>query len=43
MSLKLSDALGTSPDFWLKMQTQHDFWQASQERRKKVAPLEKVA
>jgi addiction module HigA family antidote len=25
-SLRLSTALGTSPDFWLKMQMQHDLW-----------------
>jgi antitoxin HigA-1 len=43
MSLKLSEALGTSPDLWFKMQTQYDFWQASQKRRKKITPLKKVA
>jgi addiction module HigA family antidote len=26
MSLRLAAALGTSPDFWLKMQMQHDLW-----------------
>jgi addiction module HigA family antidote len=25
-SLRLSAALGTSPDFWLKMQMNHDLW-----------------
>jgi addiction module HigA family antidote len=25
-SLRLSAALGTSPDFWLKMQMHHDLW-----------------
>ena len=39
MALKLSEALGTSPDLWLNMQTQHDLWQASRARRKKIAPL----
>jgi addiction module HigA family antidote len=43
MSLRLSEALGTSADLWFKMQTQHDFWQASQKKRKKIAPLKKVA
>jgi addiction module HigA family antidote len=43
MSLRLSEALGTSPDFWFKMQAQFDFWQATQKKRKKVAPLRKVA
>jgi addiction module HigA family antidote len=28
MSLRLSSALGTSPDFWLKMQGQYDIWHA---------------
>ena len=43
MSLRLSEALGTSPDLWFKMQTQHDFWQASRKKRKKIAPLKRVA
>ena len=28
ISLRLSAALGTSPDFWLKMQGQYDLWRA---------------
>jgi addiction module HigA family antidote len=28
MSLRLAAALGTSPDFWLKMQGQYDLWHA---------------
>jgi len=28
MSLRLSAALGTSPEFWLKMQVQRDLWVA---------------
>ncbi len=28
MSLRLSAALGTSPEFWLKMQGQYDLWHA---------------
>jgi addiction module HigA family antidote len=39
MSLKLSDAFGTSPDLWMKLQLQYDFWKASQKKRKKVRPL----
>ncbi len=39
MALKLADALGTSPELWIRMQTQYDLWQASQRRRKKVTPL----
>jgi addiction module HigA family antidote len=43
MSLRLAEALSTSPDFWFKMQTQYDFWQASQKKRRKIARLKKVA
>ena len=39
MALRLSEALGTSPELWLNLQTQFDLWQASRLRRKKVAPL----
>lgn len=39
MSLRLSEALGTSPDFWAKMQTQYDLWMASKKKRKKVTRL----
>ena len=39
MALKLADALGTSPELWLGMQTQYDLWQAAQRRRKKVTPF----
>jgi addiction module HigA family antidote len=30
MDLRLSEALGTSPGFWLQTQTQRDLWQARQ-------------
>jgi addiction module HigA family antidote len=43
MSLKLSDALGTSPNFWHAMQAQYDFWQASQAKRKKLPLLKDAA
>lgn len=39
MSIKLSEALGTSPDLWFKIQCQYDFWRVLQRRRKKVKPL----
>jgi plasmid maintenance system antidote protein VapI len=39
MALKLADALGTSPELWIGMQTQYDLWRASQHRRKKVTPF----
>jgi addiction module HigA family antidote len=31
MSLRLSATLGTSPEFWLRMQIQHDLWRAKRE------------
>ena len=39
MALRLADALGTSPDLWLGMQSQHDLWRASQRNRIKVPRL----
>jgi addiction module HigA family antidote len=39
MALRLSDALGTSPDLWSGMQAQYDLWQASRKKRKKVGRL----
>jgi len=30
MDLRLSEALGTQPGFWLALQTQRDLWVASQ-------------
>lgn len=41
MSLRLSEALGTTPDLWFRMQANYDFWQASQKKRKRIAPLAK--
>ena len=39
MALKLSDALGTSPELWIGMQTQYDLWRASQHHHKRLARL----
>ena len=41
MDLRLSEALGTSPGFWLRMQGQRDLWEARQraEERDPVARL----
>ena len=40
MSIKLSEAFGQGQtDIWFLMQNAHDFWQASQTKRKKVAPV----
>ena len=43
MSLRLSSALGTSPDFWLKMQGQCDLWQARKSTKVKVHAFPHVA
>ncbi|MDR3764538.1 MAG: HigA family addiction module antitoxin [Acidobacteriota bacterium] len=43
MSLRLSEAFGTSPDLWLKMQLQYDMWQARRKHRKKIKPLKIAA
>ncbi len=42
MSLRLSAALGTSPEFWLKMQMQYDLWQAQKARRPKIRRFPQV-
>ena len=42
MALRLSEALGTSPELWLGMQMQFDLWQASKKRRQKVRRLPKL-
>lgn len=43
MALRLSSWLGTSPDVWLGMQTQRDLWQAEQQPRPNIKPLERLA
>lgn len=43
MALRLSDWLGTSPDVWLGIQTQWDLWQAEQQPRPTIKPLERQA
>lgn len=40
MALRLSAALGTSPDLWLGLQMQYDLWQA---KRKPPKGVEKLA
>jgi addiction module HigA family antidote len=42
MSLRLSAALNTSPDFWLKMQMQYDLWQAQKMKRPSIRPFPHV-
>ena len=39
MALKLSEALGTSPELWLNLQIQYDLWQASKTKRRKIPRL----
>jgi len=39
MALRISEAFGTDPDLWLRLQAQRDLWIASQKKRKKVKPL----
>ena len=39
MALRLSEAFGTSPEFWAGMQSQYDLWQASKKGHRKVRRL----
>jgi len=39
MALRLSEALGTSPDLWIGMQAKFDLWQASRKRRRRIGKL----
>jgi len=39
MALRLSEAMGTSPELWTGMQAQYELWQASRRSRKKVPRL----
>jgi addiction module HigA family antidote len=41
MDLRLSEALGTTPGYWLAMQTQRDLWTARQtaKERKRISPM----
>ncbi len=39
MALRLSDALGTTPDLWTGMQAQYDLSIAAKKKRKKIARL----
>jgi addiction module HigA family antidote len=43
MSLRLSAAIGTSPEFWLRMQVQHDLWRARRAKKPKVRPFPRIA
>lgn len=39
MALRLAAAFGTSPEFWMNMQTQYDLWRASRAKRPVVRRL----
>ena len=41
MDLRLSEALGSTPGYWLALQTQRDLWTARQnaKNRKRIKPL----
>jgi addiction module HigA family antidote len=41
MAVRLSGALGTSPELWAGMQSGYELWQALQRRQNKIAPLER--
>ena len=43
MALRLSAALGTSPEFWMNMQSQYDLWQAKRGRQPTVRRFPFVA
>lgn len=39
MGLRLADALGTSPEMWIGMQSNYDLWQASKKGHQKLDRL----
>jgi addiction module HigA family antidote len=39
MALRISEAFGTEPDFWLRLQAQYDLSVASRKKRVKVKPM----
>jgi addiction module HigA family antidote len=41
IALRLSTWLGTTPDMWMGMQTQWDLWQAEQQPRPDIKPLDR--
>jgi len=42
LALRLAEWLGTSPDLWIGLQAQWDLWQARQQPRPKITPLDPV-
>src|SRR5579859_420421 len=43
MALRISEAFGTNPSFWMRLQAQYDLWLASKKKRAKVKPLRETA
>jgi len=39
VALDFADALGTSPEFWINLQTNHDLWKTLQQRHAKIQPI----
>ena len=39
LSIRLGEAFRLSPDFFAKAQIQHDLWEASQKKRRKIKPI----
>jgi antitoxin HigA-1 len=39
MALRLAQALGTSPELWIGIQSQYDLWRAAQQNRKRIGHL----
>ena len=39
MALRLSDALGTSAEMWVDLQSQYDLWKAKSKPRPKIEPF----
>lgn len=43
MALRLSQALGTSPEMWTNMQARYDLWRESRKRRPRIRRLVSAA
>ncbi len=42
MAMRLSRALGSSPQFWLNMQTKHNLWMLSQDKKTVYNKIKRV-
>jgi len=43
MALRLAAALGTSPEFWMNMQSRYDLWRAGRRKQPRVERFDHVA